>query len=289
MPFGIKIVPQNCQGLVEMFGKYKHTVESGLHFYIPFVQGIRTVSLAMQPIELPHYSIITKDNAEVSTSVTLNYHVTDSMKYEYNNTDSVESMAQLVRGHLRDIIGRMELNDALGSTARINADLASAIGDLTNTYGINVDRINIDELLPSDEIQRAMDKQLTADRERIAAIAQAQGEAESIRLTNEAQNNALMATASAQAQATKTRADAERYRIDTVQAGLSNTDQRYFKNQSIAAYSDLAKSQANMVVVPNDDNSNFGQTSVLAQAIKGKNTVNESDGPKKTDQGDQAQ
>ena len=289
MPFGIKIVPQNCQGLVEMFGKYKHTVESGLHFYIPFVQGIRTVSLAMQPIELPHYSIITKDNAEVSTSVTLNYHVTDSMKYEYNNTDSVESMAQLVRGHLRDIIGRMELNDALGSTARINADLATAIGDLTNTYGINVDRINIDELLPSDEIQRAMDKQLTADRERIAPIAQAQGEAESIRLTNEAQNNALMATASAQAQATKTRADAERYRIDTVQAGLSNTDQRYFKNQSIAAYSDLAKSQANMVVVPNDDNSNFGQTAVLAQAIEGKNTVDESEDSKKADQGDQAQ
>ncbi|HJE96173.1 SPFH domain-containing protein [Ligilactobacillus acidipiscis] len=271
MPLGLKIVPQNCQGLVEMFGKYKHTVESGLHFYIPFIQGIRTVSLAMQPIELPHYSIITKDNAEVSTSVTLNYHVTDSMKYEYNNTDSVESMAQLVRGHLRDIIGRMELNDALGSTARINADLASAIGDLTNTYGINVDRINIDELLPSAEIQRAMDKQLTADRERIAAIAQAQGEAESIRLTNEAQNNALMATASAQAQATKTRADAERYRIDTVQAGLSNTDDRYFKNQSISAYSQLAKSQANMVVVPNDDSSNFGQTAVLAQAIKERN------------------
>lgn len=271
MPLGLKIVPQNCQGLVEMFGKYKHTVESGLHFYIPFIQGIRTVSLAMQPIELPHYSIITKDNAEVSTSVTLNYHVTDSMKYEYNNTDSVESMAQLVRGHLRDIIGRMELNDALGSTARINADLASAIGDLTNTYGINVDRINIDELLPSAEIQRAMDKQLTADRERIAAIAQAQGEAESIRLTNEAQNNALMATASAQAQATKTRADAERYRIDTVQAGLSNTDDRYFKNQSISAYSQLAKSQANMIVVPNDDSSNFGQAAVLAQAIKKRN------------------
>lgn len=271
MPLGLKIVPQNCQGLVEMFGKYKHPVESGLHFYIPFIQGIRTVSLAMQPIELPHYSIITKDNAEVSTSVTLNYHVTDSMKYEYNNTDSVESMAQLVRGHLRDIIGRMELNDALGSTAHINADLASAIGDLTNTYGINVDRINIDELLPSAEIQRAMDKQLTADRERIAAIAQAQGEAESIRLTNEAQNNALMATASAQAQATKTRADAERYRIDTVQAGLSNTDDRYFKNQSISAYSQLAKSQANMVVVPNDDSSNFGQTAVLAQTIKEHN------------------
>ncbi|GBG93754.1 protease [Ligilactobacillus salitolerans] len=268
MPFGIKVVPQNCQGLVETFGKYKHTVESGLHFYVPFMQGIRTVSLAMQPIELPHYSIITKDNAEVSTSVTLNYHVTDSKKYEYNNTDSVESMAQLVRGHLRDIIGRMELNDALGSTARINADLAEAIGDLTNTYGINVDRINIDELLPTEEIQRAMDKQLTADRERIAAIAKAQGEAESIRLTNEAQNNALMATAKAQAQATKTKADAERYRIDTVQAGLTNADDKYFKNQSIAAYSQLAQSKANVVVVPNEDSSSYGQTALLAQALK---------------------
>jgi regulator of protease activity HflC (stomatin/prohibitin superfamily) len=271
MPFGIKVVSQNCQGLVESFGKYKHSIESGLHFYIPLVQHIRIVSLAMQPIELPHYSIITKDNAEVSTSITLNYHVTDAVKYEYNNTDSVESMAQLVRGHLRDIIGRMELNDALGSTAKINADLSIAIGDLTNTYGINVDRINIDELLPSEEIQRAMDKQLTADRQRIATIAQAEGEAESIRLTNEAKNNALMATAKAQAQATRTRADAERYRIDTVQAGLTHADDKYFKNQSINAYSKLAESAANVVVVPNDDSINYGQTALIAQALKQDN------------------
>ena len=268
MPLGIKIVSQNCQGLVEMFGKYQHTVESGLHFYIPIVQNIRTVSLAMQPIELPHYSIITKDNAEVSTSITLNFHVTNAVKYEYNNTDSVESMAQWVRGHLRDIIGRMDLNDALGSTAKINADLAAAIGDLTNTYGINVDRINIDELLPSQEIQKAMDKQLTADRERIAAIAKAEGEAESIRLTNEAQNNALMATAKAQAEATKTQADADRYRIETIQKGLQNTDQKYFQDLSINAYEKLAKSPTNLVVVPNEHSDQFGQTALLAQAIK---------------------
>ncbi|NVY97088.1 SPFH domain-containing protein [Lactobacillus sp. DCY120] len=268
MPFGLKIVPQNCQGLIELFGKYQHSVESGLHFYIPLVQRIRTVNLAMRPIELPHYSIITKDNAEVSTSITLNYHVTDAAKFEYNNTDSIESMAQLVRGHLRDIIGRMELNDALGSTAKINADLAQAIGDLTNTYGINVDRINIDELLPSQEIQKAMDKQLTADRERVAAIAKAEGQAESIRLTNEAENNALIATAKAQAQATRTQADAERYRIDTVQAGLQDADDKYFKNQSIDAYKQLANSDTNLIVIPNEDNSSFGQTALLAQAIK---------------------
>lgn len=95
-------------------------------------------------------------------------------------------MAQLVRGHLRDIIGRMDLNEALGSTAKINQELATAIGDLTDTYGINVDRTNIDELTPSKAIQSAMDKQLTADRERIAAIAKAEGEAKSIELTTKA-------------------------------------------------------------------------------------------------------
>ncbi|MCF6160190.1 MAG: SPFH/Band 7/PHB domain protein [Furfurilactobacillus sp.] len=269
---GFKIVPQNNQGLVETLGRYGHSVESGLHFYLPFFQKIRNVSLAMEPLALPNYSIITKDNADVSASLTLNFHVTDAVKYQYENTDSVESMAQLVRGHLRDIIGRMDLNEALGSTAKINQELTLAIGDLTNTYGINVDRINIDELTPSKAIQAAMDKQLTADREKVAAIAQAEGEARSIQLTNKAKNDALMATASAEATATRTRADAERYRIDTVQAGLANADDKYFQNQSINAFSQLANSNANTIVVPNDGADQFGKLPIVGKLLeKGAN------------------
>lgn len=93
MPLGVKIVPQNNQGLVETFGKYRRSVTSGFHFYIPLIQKIRNVSLAMEPKALPNYSIITKDNADVSASLTLNYHVTDAVKFQYENTDSVESMA----------------------------------------------------------------------------------------------------------------------------------------------------------------------------------------------------
>jgi regulator of protease activity HflC (stomatin/prohibitin superfamily) len=268
LPLGIKIVPQNNQGLVEIFGKYRRSVASGFHFYMPIIQKIRTVSLAMEPKALPNYSIITKDNADVSASLTLNYHVTDAVKYQYENTDSVESMAQLVRGHLRDIIGRMDLNEALGSTAKINQELTIAIGDLTNTYGINVDRINIDELTPSSAIQEAMDKQLTADRERVAAIAKAEGEAKSIELTTKAKNDALKATAKAEAEATRTRADAERYRIDTVQAGLSSADDKYFQNQSINAFSELANSPANMVVVPSDKTGDLGQLPIAGKLLK---------------------
>jgi len=266
--FGIRIVRQNNEGLVETLGKYKHTVLPGIHFYLPGIQKIRTVSLAMSPLALPNYSVITKDNADVSASLTLNYHVTNAVKYQYENTDSVESMAQLVRGHLRDIIGRMDLNQALGSTAKINLELATAIGDLTDTYGINVDRTNIDELTPSKAIQSAMDKQLTADRERIAAIAKAEGEAKSIELTTKAKNDALMATATAQATATRTRADAEKYRIDTVNSSLESATKEFFENQSISAFSDLANSPANVVVVPSDHVADLGQIPAIGAALK---------------------
>ncbi len=259
MPFGIKIVSQNHVGLKEMLGKYQHEVQSGLQFYIPLIQKIRTVSLAMTPLALPNYSVITKDNADVQVSVTLNYHVTNAPNYMYENTDSVESMAQLVRGHLRDIIGTMDLNQALGSTSEINAKLADAIGDLTNIYGINVDRVNIDELTPSKSIQEAMDKQLTADRERVAAIAKAEGEAQSINLTIKAKNDAIMSTAKAEAQATKLRADAEQYRIEVLQTALNEVTPAYFQHQSIEAFGKLANGPANTIVLNGEQNYQLGQ------------------------------
>lgn len=265
---GFKIVHQNCQGLVETLGKYSHSVNAGLHFYVPLFQRIKSVNLAMRPLKLSQYSVITKDNADIKASVTLNYHVTNAQKYTYENTDSVESMAQLVRGHLRDIIGRLELTDALGSTSKINADLAAAIGDLTNVYGINVDRVNIDELTPSVAIQEAMDKQLTADRERIATIAKAEGEAQNIKLTTDAKNRALIETARAQAEATKTRADAENYRIAKVAVALKDVDENYFKDQSIAAFIQLANSNSNLVVMPKEEITNLGQVPVIKKMLE---------------------
>ncbi|CAI2558405.1 Protein QmcA [Apilactobacillus kunkeei] len=275
MPFGVKVIRQNNEGLVETLGKYSHTLSSGLHFYIPVIQRVRTVSLAMQPKLLPKYSLITKDNAEVLGSVSLNYHVTEPVKYQYENTDSVMSMVQLVRGHLRDIIGRMDLNEVLGSTKEINKELADAIGDLTDIYGINVDRINIDELTPSKAIQEAMNTQLTADRERQAEISRAEGDAKSVELRTKAQNEALVATAEANAQATKTKADAEKYRIDKIQEALRGADDKYFNAQSIEAFSNLANSDTNMVVVPSDGADSYGQMTTFAKLLKQNNEKKE--------------
>lgn len=260
-----RVVPQNNEGLIETLGKYSKTVEAGLVFKIPFIQKIRRVSLAMFPAEISKYSIITKDNAEITTSLTLNYLVTDSYKYFYNNTDSVKSMVELIRGHLRDIIGRMDLNEALGSTSKINTQLADAIGDLTDLYGIRVVRVNIDELLPSVEIQKAMDKQLTADREKIAAIEKAEGEAKNIELTTKAKNEALIATAKAKAEAVKTEADAEAYRINQLQSSLANASDGYFKNQSLDSFNKLATGPNNLIVVDKNELTNLGNIPATAK------------------------
>ena len=260
-----RVVPQNNEGLIETLGKYSRTVKAGLVFIIPVIQRLRRVSLAMFPAEISKYSIITKDNAEITTSLTLNYLVTDSYKYFYNNTDSVKSMVELIRGHLRDIIGRMDLNDALGSTSKINSQLADAIGDLTDLYGIRVVRVNIDELLPSVEIQKAMDKQLTADREKIAAIEKAEGEAKNIELTTKAKNEALIATAKAKAEAVKTEADAEAYRINQLQASLDKASDGYFRNQSLDSFNKLASGPSNLIVVDKDDMTNLGAVPATAK------------------------
>ncbi|MFR3790021.1 MAG: SPFH domain-containing protein, partial [Lactobacillus paragasseri] len=160
---------------------------------------------------------------------------------------------------LRDIIGRMELNEALGSTSQINAQLADAIGDLTDIYGIRVVRVNVDELLPSPEIQKAMDKQLTADREKTAAIARAEGEARNIELTTKAKNDALVATAKANAEAIKTQADADAYRIKKLQESLDQAGEGYFRNQSLDSFNQLAQGPNNLIVVDKDEISNLGK------------------------------
>ncbi len=262
---GIRVVPQNNEGLVETLGKYSKTVKAGMIFIWPFFQKLRKVPLALQPLTIKKYVVITKDNAEITISVTLNYLVTNSYKYFYNNTDSVESMIQLIRGHLRDIIGKMDLNAVLGSTKGINKQLFDATGDLTDVYGIKIIRVNVDELLPSHEIQQAMDKQLTASREKVAAISKAEGEAKTVEMTAKANNEAKVQTAKAEAQSVKIKADADAYKVNKLQTALNGAGDNYFRNQSLNSFDKLAKGHNNLIVLSKDDLTTLGKVPAIKQ------------------------
>ena len=264
---GIRIIPQNMVGLVSVLGKYQRQIQPGLHVVMPFITRVDRVDLAQVPLRLSEQSVISRDNAEVIISLSLNYHVTDPYKFTFENADSVKSMVQQSRAHLRGIIGTMDLNEVLNGTERINAALSKELGSITDAYGVNVDRINIDTIQPTPEIQESMNKQINATREREAAIARAEGEARSIELTTKAQNDALVSTAEANAKAVRLAADAEAYRIQKANDILSTVDANYLVAQNIDAFRDVAKSPANTVIVPNTAIDALGELKVAGQLL----------------------
>lgn len=271
---GVRIIPQNMVGMVSVLGKYQKQIEPGLHVVVPVITHVDRVDLAQVPIRLSEQSVISQDNEEVIISLSLNYHVTNPYKFTFENADSVKSMIQQSRAHLRGIIGTMDLNDVLNGTERINAALSRELGSITDAYGVNVDRINIDTIQPTPEIQESMNKQINATREREAAIARAQGEARSIELTTKAKNDALVATAEADAKAVRLAADAEAYRIQKANEILSQVDGNYLAAQNIDAFRDVAKSPANTVIVPNTAIDALGDLKV-AGALLGTNKVDQ--------------
>ncbi|MCT2910080.1 SPFH/Band 7/PHB domain protein [Weissella confusa] len=264
---GIRIIPQNMVGMVSVLGKYQRQIQPGLHVVMPFITRVDRVDLAQVPLRLSEQSVISRDNAEVIISLSLNYHVTDPYKFTFENADSVKSMVQQSRAHLRGIIGTMDLNEVLNGTERINAALSKELGSITDAYGVNVDRINIDTIQPTPEIQESMNKQINATREREAAIARAEGEARSIELTTKAQNDALVSTAEANAKAVRLAADAEAYRIQKANDILTTVDANYLVAQNIDAFRDVAKSPANTVIVPNTAIDALGELKVAGQLL----------------------
>ncbi len=260
---GFTIVTQNQIGLYSLLGKYKSQFEPGLHFKIPLITSVYRVDMAQQPLELDSQTVISKDNAEVHVGVSLTFHVTDAYKYAFENTNSLKSMEQQVRSDVRDIIGKMELNDVLNSAEAINAQLSKRIADITDVYGINVDRINIDQLDPSDQIQAAMNKLVTATRERDAQISQAEGKARATKLETDANNEAMITQAKAKAEAVKAAADAEAYRIEKTNAALNSVSDNFIITQNIEAFRELANSNANTVILPSTTADNLASVPAM--------------------------
>lgn len=266
----IRIIPQNMVGMVSILGKYKKQITPGINFTIPIITRVDRVDLAQVPLSLSEQSVISQDNAEVIISLSMNYHVTNPYKFTFENADSIKSMVQQSRAHLRGIIGTMDLNDVLNGTERINAALSHELATITDAYGVNVDRINIDTIQPTPEIQESMNKQINATREREAAIAKAEGEARSIELTTRAKNDALVTTAEAKAKGVRLSADAEAYRIQKANDALAVVDSKYLAAQNIDAFREVANGQSNTVVVPNTAIDALGNLTVANELFQQK-------------------
>ena len=193
---GIKTVPQGEQWTVERFGRYTRTLESGLRVIVPFIDRIgRRISIMEQVLDVPPQTVITKDNAAVIADGVVFFRVHDTARAAYQVQHLQEAIVNLTTTNLRSVIGSMDLDDTLSKRAEINETLMAIIDEATNPWGVKIMRIEIRDLRMSDDLQAAMNLQMTAERRRRASVTEANGlrEAEILKAQGQKEGEILRA------------------------------------------------------------------------------------------------
>jgi regulator of protease activity HflC (stomatin/prohibitin superfamily) len=227
---GVKIIRPFERGLVERLGKYHATVEPGLRLILPFVDRMVRVDMRERVVDIPPQEVITSDNVVVSVDAVVYYEATDPQRLVYNVVDFYLAVTKLAQTNLRNVVGDMQLDDALTSRDTINLKLRDILDDATDKWGTRVVRVEIQRIDPPADVMHAMHEQMKAERtrravvtqaagEREAAIARAEGEKQAAILKAEGMKESAVLAAVGDAEATKTAADAERFRQAAVAEG----------------------------------------------------------------------
>ena len=215
----IKILRPYEKGVVERFGKYQRTVESGLVFIIPFIEAITKVDLREQVVDVPPQEVITKDNTVVVVDCVIFYEVTDPFNATYNVVNFYQAITKLAQTNLRNIIGDLELDQTLTSREMINTELREVLDTATDKWGTRVVRVEIQKIEPPKDIVDAMSKQMKAERMKRAAILEAEGYKQSEIKRAEGDKQSAILEAEGKAEAIKQVADAHQYQEIAVAEG----------------------------------------------------------------------
>ncbi len=190
---GIKTVPQGEKWTVERFGRYTHTLESGLRLIVPFIDQIgRRLTVMEQVLDVPAQTVITKDNAAVIADGVVFFRIDDAARAAYQVRHLEDAIVNLTTTNLRSVIGSMDLDDTLSNRQKINEILLSVVDEATNPWGIKIVRIEIRDLKMSSELQDAMNLQMTAERRRRAQVTEANGKREAEILAAEGEKRAAV-------------------------------------------------------------------------------------------------
>ncbi|MDD9898215.1 MAG: SPFH/Band 7/PHB domain protein [Candidatus Melainabacteria bacterium] len=204
------IVKQGYCKLVTRLGSYSQTLPAGLHVIVPFVDTVdRTVDLREQVLPLQSQSVITKDNVNINVDAVVYYQIVNPFSAIYEISNLVYAIEQLALTSLRNIVGDMTLDQTLTSRDTINAKLQEIIDVAASKWGVKTNRIELKDISPPPDIQQAMNVQMEAERNRRAAILNAEGAKESEILRAEGEKQAVIKRAEAQAQKVKLEVEAE--------------------------------------------------------------------------------
>lgn len=259
----VRIVNQTTALIVERLGRYSRTLEAGLHFLIPFLDRVRArVDLREQVVSFPPRDVITSDNLMVKIDTVIYFQPTDPKAAVYEIANYIDGIEQLTVTTLRNVIGSLDLEQTLTSRDQINRQLRGVLDDATGRWGIRVNRVEIKAIDPPPSVQDSMEKQMRAERDRRAAILNAEGVKQSQILTAEGEKQAAILRAEGAAQAAILQAQGQSRAIlqvfDAIHKG--NPDSKLLAYQYLQMLPQIAQGEANKVwVVPTE----------LTQALRG--------------------
>lgn len=250
---GVRIVPQGEEWIVERLGKYHGTLKPGLNIVIPYLDKIAYQLVTKDIIlDVQEQEVITRDNAVILTNAIAFIKVTDPVKAVYGVTDFSEAIRNLIMTTLRSIVGEMELDEALSSRDKIKARLRESIADEAVDWGLTVKSVEIQDIKPSQSMQKAMEMQAAAERERKAVVTRSEGAKQSAILEAEARLESAKRDANAQVMLAE--ASAEAIRRITSAIGEHTGPMSYMLGEKyIAALERMGeKENAKLVVLPAD-------------------------------------
>ncbi len=289
----IKIVRPYQRGVVERLGRYKATVEPGLRIILPFVDRMLRVDMREQVVEVPPQEVITSDNVVVTVYAVVYHEATDAQRLMYNIANFELAVTKLAQTNLRNLIGDMDLDDALTSSAKINTHLRDILDDATDTWGVRVVRVEIQRIDPPPDVVTSMHHQMQAERTRRAVVTEALGVREAAVTRAEGDKQAAVLEATGQAEAVQRMADAERYRQIAVAEGEAEATRSVYKaihdgNPSpdlvaikyLEALRVVANGQATKIFLPTELSGLFGAAGGLAEMLRtdGKSAERSPDG-----------
>src|SRR3954449_4555900 len=252
----IRIIPQARASVVERLGRYSRTLEPGLTVVVPFVDKVRPlIDLREQVVSFPPQPVITEDNLVVQIDTVLYFTITDPKAVTYEVASPLQAIEQLTVTTLRNVIGGMTLEETLTSRDQINSALRVVLDEATGQWGIRVNRVEIKSIDPPGSIQEAMEKQMRAERDRRAAILNAEGVKQSQILTAEGEKTSAVLRAEGAKEAAILRAEGEAKAIDTVFRAIhdGDVDQKLLSYQYLQMLPQLARGDANKIfVIPSE-------------------------------------
>ena len=258
----ICIVPQANQYIIEFLGKYRTTWDAGLHVKIPFVEKIaKKVSLKEQVLDSPPQPVITKDNVTMQIDTVVYFSVYNSNLFTYGVVNPINALSNLTATTLRNLVGELELDGTLTSRDTINGKMTEILDEATDKWGIKVNRVELKNIIPPQEIQNAMEKQMKAERDRretllqaeghkAAAITRAEGDKQAMILEAEGERDARIAKAEGEARAIYLAKKAEADGLKALKE--AQIDAVVLELKKYEALTRLADGRAAKIIVPSD-------------------------------------